>query len=181
VSSANNGTAAISSILTLCPDVVLVSMTLPPYGGLDVISSIVHTRSDLAVVALMNCEASDDERALRAGATSCLHLDSPWDQCLKVLRSAAEGDALLVTHSQVRLTQTHNRTSPLFSPAALSRREAQVLNLVARGRSVKEIASDMVISPKTVKHHLAATYAKLGVHNRTDAVMTALRQGLLQI
>lgn len=179
VSSTNNGTAAISSALTLCPDVVLVSMILPPYGGLDVITSIVHTRSDLPVVALVHGQASDVERALRAGATSCLHLDSSWDRCLEVLRSAAVGDALLANQPPIQLPQTHNLTPP--SQAALSRREAQVLNLVARGRTVKQIASDLVISPKTVKHHLAATYAKLGVHNRTDAVMLALRQGLLQI
>jgi DNA-binding NarL/FixJ family response regulator len=154
-------------------------MILPPYGGLDVITSIVHTRSDLPVVALVHGQASDVERALRAGATSCLHLDSSWDRCLEVLRSAAVGDALLANQPPIQLPQTHNLTPP--SQAALSRREAQVLNLVARGRTVKQIASDLVISPKTVKHHLAATYTKLGVHNRTDAVMLALRQGLFQI
>jgi two-component system NarL family response regulator len=177
VTSTGDGALATTSALARGPDVVLVTVTLPPYGGLDVITSISHTRSNLAIVALIDTGSlTDYERALRAGAMSCVLLDDPFDHCLHVLQRATNGDAHANRPPQVNVVPE----SP-FSAPMLSRREEQVLNLVSRGRTVTQIATDMVISPKTVKHHLSATYSKLGVHNRTDAVMTALRQGILRI
>ena len=177
VTSTGDGALATTSALARGPDVVFVTVTLPPYGGLDVITSISHTRSNLSVVALIDTGSlTDYERALRAGAISCVLLDDPFDHCLHVLQRAANGDAHATRKSKIQVSLR----SPIPT-TTLSRREEQVLNLVSRGRTVTQIATDLVISPKTVKHHLTAVYSKLGVHNRTDAVMTALRQGILRI
>lgn len=175
VACTENGTHVVSAALTLRPDVVMTTMTLAPFGGLDVITSIGHTRADIPVVAVIDtASAHDAERALRAGATSCLYLDDTFEHCRHVLQRAAIGDVVMTRRVVKRAMQHHRAT-------LLSRREEQVLNLVARGRSVNQIASDMVISPKTVKHHLSATYSKLGVHNRTDAVVAAFRHGIVDV
>lgn len=177
VACADNGPQAIAAALSLQPDVTLVTMNLSPFGGLDVITSIAHARSHLSVVAFTDSDASHDrERAMRAGATSCLSLNDGFAYCQHVLQRAATGDVVLA-----RQSSSGNLTPPLSSSMILSRRQEQVVNLVARGRTVSQIATDMVISQKTVKHHLAAIYTKLGVHNRTDAVMTALRHGIVRV
>lgn len=177
VADAENGSQAKVAALTLQPDVILVTMNLQPFGGLDVIASITHARSDLSVVAMIDSNiASDRDRVMKAGATSCLGLDDSFEHCQDVLQRAATGDAVLA-----RRSPPGKLTPPLTSSMILSRRQEQVVNLVARGRTVNQIATDMVISQKTVKHHLSAIYAKLGVHNRTDAVLTALRHGIVRI
>lgn len=94
-----------------------------------------------------------------------------WEAGHRTIRAAATGD---VVFSGDLPRERISRGS------SLSRREVQVLNLIRHGRGVKRIAEELSISHKTVKHHLASIHSKLGVHNRTDAVMSALRHGLLE-
>lgn len=177
LASSDDGTHVVEAALTKQPDVVMTTVTLPPFGGLDVITSIAHTRADIPVIAVIDTASPHDaERALRAGATTCLYLDDSFERCHHVLQQIVLGNIVMtrgLEHRDVRGTMTPG--SPL------SRREEQVLNLVVQGRSIAQIASDLVISRKTVKHHLSATYSKLGVHSRTDAVVTAIRHGLVRV
>lgn len=177
VVSSADGAETVRAAVAGRPDVVMATMTLPPFGGLDVIASIAHTRSDIIVVAVIDTPSTHDaERALRAGATTCLFLDDSFERCRDVLQRAALGDVVMTRGLEP------NARHPTRTPRShLSRREEQVLNLVVQGRTVAQIASDMVISHKTVKHHLSAVYSKLGVHNRTDAVVTAIRHGLVRV
>lgn len=189
VASTGEGSEAITEILTRRPAVALVTLNLPPFGGLNVMASVAHTRSDLAMVALIDpTSPRDHEKAFRSGALSCIFVHDSIDHCCFVLERATSGDAVLGATQQTEapmVSRRYRSTTPSQSTASshrtLSRREEQVIRLVSHGRTVNQIASEMVISPKTVKHHLAATYAKLGVHNRTDAVLFALRQGIVQI
>lgn len=162
---------AVPAILSLCPALVVVSVRLPPLGGLHVISSISQSRTDLRIVAVAESGRSDDgERALRAGALGWLDTDSEWSACLEVLQSARRGDA--------RLPRRHRRTPLPGVEEILTRRERQVLDLVLASYSIPDMARELVISPKTIKHHLSAVYAKLGVRTRTEAALAAVRQGL---
>lgn len=162
---------AVPTILSLRPQLIVVALRLPPLGGLHVIASLAQARSDLHIVALVDPDRPEDgERALRAGALGWLDSDTEWPRCLDVLRAAAHGDTV---GSSIR------RRMPI--PGAedrLTRRERQVLELVLASHSIPDMARELVVSQKTVKHHLSAIYAKFGVHTRAEAALAAVRQGL---
>ncbi|MFM7126923.1 MAG: LuxR C-terminal-related transcriptional regulator [Actinomycetota bacterium] len=170
----SSGDDAIPTIPAIRPQLVVVSLRLPPRGGLHVIASLAQVRRDLHIVALVEPGRPEDgERALRAGALGWLDTDTEWTLCLDMLRAAAHGDAIGIS---VR------RRRPL--PGAedrLTRRERQVLDLVLASYSVSDMASELIISPKTVKHHLSAIYAKFGVHSRAEAALAAVQWGLSEI
>lgn len=164
------GDDAAEQVISLAPSITVVSLCLPPWGGLHVIGSLSIIRKDLRVVALLDSDSPEEgSRALRCGAMSWISTADSWERCRENLEAAATGD--------VRLNDSGGQRPTIAD--GLSRREHQILNLVYHGRSVQQVAADLTISPRTVKHHLSATYAKLGVHNRTDAVLTALRAGIL--
>lgn len=165
---------ALRTIPALRPHLVVVSLRLPPLGGLHVIASIAHVRRDLRIIAVVDPGRPEDgERALRAGALGWLDTDTEWLTCLDVLRSAARGDAVGAT--------VHRRAVLPACEKDLTRRERQVLDLVLASYSVSDMARELFISPKTVKHHLSSVYAKLGVHSRTEAALAAVRQGFSAI
>jgi DNA-binding NarL/FixJ family response regulator len=162
---------AIPMILSVRPQVAVISLRLPPRGGLHVMASLAQVRGDLHIVALVDPGRPEDgERALRAGALSWLDADTEWPLCLDVLRAAAHGDAIGTT--------IRRRTALPGVEEHLTRRERQVLELVLASYSIPDMARELVISPKTVKHHLSAIYAKFGVHSRTEAALTAVRRGI---
>lgn len=170
----SSGDDAIPTILSIRPQLVVVSLRLPPLGGLHVIASLARVRKDFHIIAVVDMGRPEDgERALRAGALGWLDTDTEWPTCLDVLRAAAQGDAI---GTSVRCRM------PL--PGAedhLTRRERQVLELVLASYSVSDMARELIISPKTVKHHLSAIYAKFGVHSRAEATLAAVRWGLAEL
>lgn len=162
---------AVGAIPALRPHLVVVSLRLPPHGGLHVIASLAQVRRDLHIIAVVDPGRPEDgERALRAGALGWLDTDTEWPTCLDVLRSAAQGDAVGVT--------VRRRSALPGVENDLTRRERQVLDLVLASYSVSDMARELVISPKTVKHHLSAIYAKFGVHSRAEVALAAVRRGL---
>ena len=170
LAATSHGREAIRAAITLRPSVVVLTLRLPPYGGAHVLTSILHARSELRVVTLADAESrAQADETLRIGAVSAVCTDIDWSRFAGILRSAATGDTDL---GPVR------RSEPTPTPV-LSRRQSQVLQLVYHGCSVPRIAEELGISAKTVKHHLSAVYSALGVHSRTDAVLVALRRGLL--
>lgn len=171
--SSSHGHDAPAIVLSIVPAVTIISLQLPPLGGLHLIAQLTDARNDLCIVALLDSTSPDDaHRALRAGARSWMSNRHDWSAAHRTIRAAAAGDVLFSG-------QLPRERITLGRAPILSRREIQVLNLVGHGHSVKRIAEDLFISHKTVKHHLASIHTKLGVHSRTDAVMTALRNGLL--
>lgn len=164
---------AVPTILSLLPQLVVVALRLPPLGGLHVIASLAQVRSDLHIVALVDQDRPEDgERALRAGALGWLDTDTKWPTCLDVMRAAAYGDAIIPSDRR--------RSSLPGAENDLTRRERQVLELVLSSYSIPDMARELTISPKTVKHHLSAIYTKFGVHTRAEAVLAAVRWGLTE-
>lgn len=144
--------------------------------GRRLVRSICVTHPRLRVVIVDESFEDDDfHDALLAGAVAVIGSRSRLEEALDLIESAARGD------SKIPRLRAHPSPSPSIRPALLTRRETEILQLTVDGLRVTEIADRLFISEKTVKHHLSASYAKLGAGNRTAAVINALRNGLVDL
>jgi DNA-binding NarL/FixJ family response regulator len=173
---AADGVEAVSLAADLDPDVVLMDLRMPGGNGVDAIAELTRRGARAKVLVLTTYDTdSDTLPAIEAGATGYLLKDAPRDELFTAVRAAAEGRTVLSPAVASRLV------SAVRAPAAesLSAREREVLGLVARGTSNREIARVLFISEATVKTHLTHLYAKLGVKDRAAAVATAYDRGIL--
>ncbi|MFE2630782.1 LuxR C-terminal-related transcriptional regulator [Streptomyces sp. NPDC059374] len=163
----------------LDPDVVLMDLRMPGGGGVAAIAHLTRTGARARVLVLTTYDTDTDTLpAIEAGATGYLLKDAPRDELFTAVRAAAEGRTVLSPAVASRLVSAvrapgNERNEPL------SAREREVLALVARGTSNREIARELFISEATVKTHLTHLYAKLGVNDRAAAVATAYERGIL--
>jgi NarL family two-component system response regulator LiaR len=175
VSEAGDGRQALRAVAATHPDVVLLDLYMPELDGHGVLSALQGTPRRPAVVVLTS--ATDDEdlvRAMHAGATSYLLKTATADQVIAAVREAASGTASLSADLLTRLTQARHR-SPAPDPLGhLSRREREVLELIARGHSNRQIARDLGIGEQTVKTHVSAVLTKLDLEDRVQAAIFAL-------
>jgi DNA-binding NarL/FixJ family response regulator len=175
VGTAANGAEAIELARDLQPDVVLMDISMPDVDGIRATGSIVETQPESRVVMLT--AFSDRDRvvaALDAGAIGYLLKDSEPDEVLEAIRAAARGDAPLAPRAARQLLAA--RASE--QRADLSKREREVLALVAEGLPNKLIARRLEISEKTVKTHLTSVFQRIGVSDRTQAALWARRHGI---
>ncbi|MFD7511933.1 response regulator [Streptomyces sp. NPDC059853] len=173
---AADGPAGVELAQRLAPDVVLMDLRMPGGGGVAAIRELVRRRLGSKVLVLTTYDTdSDTLPAIEAGATGYLLKDTPRDELFAAVRAAAEGRTVLSPAVATRLV------SRVREPVgeALSTRERQVLGLVAKGSSNREIAAELFISEATVKTHLAHLYTKLGVNDRAAAVATGYERGIL--
>ncbi|MEU1272125.1 response regulator transcription factor [Streptomyces sp. NPDC005799] len=173
---AANGVEAVDRAAELDPDVVLMDLRMPGGGGVDAIRELTRRGARAKVLVLTTYDTdSDTLPAIEAGATGYLLKDAPRDELFSAVRAAADGRTVLSPAVASRLVSAVR--APGNEP--LSNREREVLALVARGTSNREIARELFISEATVKTHLTHLYAKLGVSDRAAAVATAYRRGIL--
>ncbi|MGW1901054.1 response regulator [Streptomyces hirsutus] len=173
---AANGVEALERAAALDPDVVLMDLRMPGGSGVDAIRELARRGARAEVLVLTTYDTdSDTLPAIEAGATGYLLKDAPREELFAAVRAAAEGRTVLSPAVASRLV------SAVRAPAAepLSAREREVLALVARGTSNREIAHELFISEATVKTHLTHLYAKLGVRDRAAAVAVAYERGIL--
>ncbi|MEU6200196.1 response regulator transcription factor [Streptomyces sp. NPDC047061] len=176
---ASNGAEAVTLAGTLDPDVILMDLRMPGGGGVDAIRELTRRGARAQVLVLTTYDTdSDTLPAIEAGATGYLLKDAPREELFTAVRAAAQGCTVLSPAVASRLV------SAVRTPAApgnepLSAREREVLALVARGTSNREIARELFISEATVKTHLTHLYAKLGVNDRAAAVATGYQRGIL--
>ncbi|MFD0212195.1 response regulator [Streptomyces hirsutus] len=173
---AANGVEALERAAALDPDVVLMDLRMPGGSGVDAIRELARRGARAEVLVLTTYDTdSDTLPAIEAGATGYLLKDAPREELFAAVRAAAEGRTVLSPAVASRLV------SAVRAPAAepLSAREREVLALVARGTSNREIARELFISEATVKTHLTHLYAKLGVRDRAAAVAVAYERGIL--
>jgi DNA-binding NarL/FixJ family response regulator len=178
VGEAADGEGALTQVVALSPDVVLMDLRMPGIDGVEATRRIRARHPDVQVLVLTTYDTDDDiVRAVEAGAVGYLLKDSPREELFRGVRAAARGESMLATAVASRLVG-RLRAPPAQS---LSPRELEVLILVAEGRPNKDVARQLFISETTVKSHLAHIFTKLGVDDRTAAVTVALERGMIRL
>ncbi len=184
VGDAENGQAAIELAATTRPDVVLMDLKMPVLDGVAATRRLRVQHPDIRIVALTTFE--DDElvfECLRAGAVGYLLKDAPIDRLVEAILAAARGESVLQPSVASKVLAELTRLASV-APAAtnelskLSERERDVLRLIARGASNKEIAAALFLAEGTVKNHVTNILDKLEVGDRTQAALRARELGL---
>ncbi|HEY9374287.1 response regulator transcription factor [Streptomyces sp.] len=177
VGEAPNGPRAEALCAELLPDIVLMDLRMPGGGGVESIRRIRAADLPCRVIVLTTYETDGDIlRAVEAGAAGYLLKDLAGGELADAIRAAARGETVLAPSVAARLVD-QLRTKP--ERPRLSERETAVLRLVAEGCTNAEIGRRLYIGESTVKTHLLRVFGKLGVDDRTAAVTSALRHGLL--
>ena len=187
VGEARNGADAVELTQRLQPDVVLMDIQMPAMNGLEATRKIIEL-ADTTETRILILTTFDDEKyvfqALEAGAAGFLLKRSPAERLVEGIRVIARGDALLSPAITRRLISQYlpkqgKKTAVSPKPDQLTKRETEVLVLVAQGLSNQEIAEQLTLSVGTVKTHLKRIYAKLTLRDRAQAVIYAYNEGLV--
>ena len=175
VAEAGDGHTALELFRQKAPDVVLMDLRMPGQGGVETILALLKEFPEARVVVVTTYD-SDEEvfRAIQAGAKSYLLKDMAREQIVTTIREVHTGTFKLPASVASRLDERLRRPE-------LTEREIEVLKLLVRGRSNKEIGVDLGISESTARFHMKAVFQKLEVLDRTQAVIEAIRRGLVQI
>jgi DNA-binding NarL/FixJ family response regulator len=175
VAEAENGERAVALYREHRPDVCLMDLRMPVMDGVEAIRTITTEFPDARILALTTYEGDADiRRALEAGARGYLLKDMLLTDVIGAVRAVHRGERVIPTAVAARLAEFPERSD-------LTEREIEVLQLVARGLSNKEVARAIGRTDETVKIHLKNVFAKLDVADRTEAVTVALTRGLIHL
>jgi DNA-binding NarL/FixJ family response regulator len=185
VGEAGDGAAAIEIAKRAKPDVILMDVRMPRVDGIEACAAIRDQHPSTIMMMLTTFDLDDYvHAALRAGASGFVLKDAPAEQLVEAIRVVARGDALLapsVTRTLIdeiaRLPDTSADSFP--GVGELTERELDVIKLMARGESNREIADDLFVGEATVKTHVGRILAKLGARDRVQAVVAAYESGLV--
>ncbi len=182
VGEAADGNAAIDEARRLDPDVILMDLVMPELDGVGAMRVLREQAPRSRVIVLTSF--LDDERllpAIQAGAAGYLLKNAQPAELARAIHAAQRGETIIDPTAAARLVQAiaGNATPVIAEPERLTRREREVLELIAAGRSNKRIALELGISEKTVKTHVGHLFGKLGVTDRTQAALLAVRDGLI--
>ncbi|MFG2994754.1 response regulator [Streptomyces sp. NPDC048257] len=187
ITTAADGLEAVSKAGELRPDVIVMDIRMPGLNGIDATRRITE-QTGLPTKILVLTTFNLDEyvyAALRAGASGFLLKDASGVQLAEAVRVVSAGDALLSPEITKRLITEFSRLSPSAKPPAqarvegLTRRETEVLTLVAQGLSNAEIARELVVAEQTIKTHMGSILQKLELRDRTQAAVFAYETGLV--
>jgi DNA-binding NarL/FixJ family response regulator len=186
VATASTGTEAINRAKATRPQVVVLDLQIPEPNGVAVTSALVADDPGVRVLILSASGEQDDVlEAVKAGATGYLVKSASRDELLTAVRRVAEGDTVftpglagLVLGEYRRLSDTPAAKTDDPDAPRLTERETEVLRLVAKGLSYKQIAERLFLSHRTVQNHVQNTLRKLQLHNRVQLVRYAIEQGL---
>jgi len=183
VGEAGDGEEAVRLAQTLHPDVVVMDVTMPVLDGVEATRRLHRALPELPIVVLtMHGEAALRREAIEAGAAGFLTKDSSMQDVIKLVLQAAGGEVALspeLASTILDEMRTDRPERPAASP--LTKREEEVLQLIADGCSTTEVAKQLFISGKTVKNHLASIYEKLDARDRTQAVLSAVKIGIVRL
>ena len=180
VGEASDGLEALEQADALRPDVILMDLVMPKLDGVGAMRELRRAGSRVIVLTSF----LDDERllpAIEAGAAGYLLKDVEPAELARAIRAAHAGEAIIDPSAAARLVRAiaDGARRTVDEHERLTRRELEVLGLIANGRSNKRIALELGISEKTVKTHVGHMLAKLGVSDRTQAALLAVREGLV--
>jgi two-component system NarL family response regulator len=175
VAETGDGSKALEIYRKTKPDVVLMDLRLPGMGGVEAILAIRKEFPKARIIVLTTFDTDEDiYRAIQSGAQSYLLKDTPLNELSKTIRAVNSGQQILTPKMIERLAARQRRSD-------MTEREMKVLNLLVKGRSNKEISSSLFVGEDTVKAQLKSLFAKLGVHDRTEAAITAIRHGIVHL
>lgn len=180
VAEAESGAGILGLIKKHMPDVVLMDLQMPEMNGVDALKQVRPEFPDLPILILTTF--SDDAHvyaALRAGASGFLLKEMSGDDLVAAIRGAARGKPQLHPDIARRLMARASMPEDPFD--ALTERERGILKLLAKGKSNKEIASKLSLTEMTVKSYVSDLFVKLGVNDRTQAALMAVRYGLVMV
>ncbi|WP_313917925.1 response regulator transcription factor [Tahibacter sp.] len=184
IAEAADGAQAVEMIPLKKPDVVLLDLRMPGMSGIDVLNTLAQTNQLPATIILTTFD--DDQlvlAGLKAGARGYLLKDVSLDQLVNAVKAVAAGGSLVAPVVTQRLLagleRMHNEFVSLDRPDPLTERETEILRLMAGGYSNKEIANSLGVAEGTVKNHVSNILSKLGVRDRTRAVLKAFELGIV--
>lgn len=186
VAQAGDGAEAVRLAERYAPDVVLMDVSMSTTDGVEACRQMRSIVPNTRVVMLtMHTDPETLSAALHAGAVGYLVKDCTTDEVAEAVRLAANGDTVLSPQLAESLLAEVRRLNepqhPVSEERIVSEREEEVLQLITDGGSTPEVAAKMYISQKTVKNHLASIYQKLGARDRTQAVLAAMRLGIVTL
>jgi DNA-binding NarL/FixJ family response regulator len=175
VSETGNGREAVELFRKSAPDIVLMDLRLPGFGGVSAITALHREFKNCRIIVITTYDCDEDiYRAYQAGAQACLLKDSSAEEIIGTIRKVHLGEKSIPAAMVSRLKERHRREE-------LTDRELDVLLCLTKGRNNREIAKSLFISEDTVKTHLKNVFAKLGVEDRTGAVLCAVRHGIVHL
>ena len=172
---ASDGPSAVTLAAELSPDVILLDLKLPGMDGIAVLSELVARGCTSRVLVLTSAtEPAAASLAMRSGAAGVLYKDIDPDALVRGIRSVHDGNVLLAKSAAGPLVRSASHAA-VNGIESLTVREREVLAELAKGRSNREIARSLHVAEKTVKAHVSSVLAKLGVQDRTQAALLAVR------
>jgi len=175
VAEAGNGTDALQMFQDRLPDVVLMDLRLPGMGGVETTMAIRKQFPEARVIILTTFDTDEDiYRAIQSGAKSYLLKDTPNVELAATIRAVYKGEQILPP-------KVANRLARRLQRADISEIEMEVLQQLMKGRSNKEMALSLFVTEDTVKARLKTLFSKLKVHDRTEAAICAIRNGIVHL
>jgi len=187
VGEARDTDGAVSAAEELRPDLVVLDILMPGVSGLDGVGKVLAVAPDTRVVMLTGSESEEDLlECIKGGARGYLVKDTPFDELARSLKAVAEGGAAISASMTGKLLDVLSqllRHQDFMAPRkpALTGREVEVLEYVAKGMTSKQIGHVLFISENTVKNHVRNILDKLGLHSRNEAVLYAIRENLIEL
>ncbi|MCO5224483.1 MAG: response regulator transcription factor [Thermomicrobiales bacterium] len=176
IGEASNGQEAMPLIRSLSPDVILLDLRMPVIDGTELITRLRSDGNQVGILVLTTYDSDADIlRAIEAGANGYLLKDTSHDDLIRAIEATSVGDSWLTPSVAAQLMRSVRQPEG----EQLSSRETDVLRLVAKGNSNKEIAAALHVSQATVKTHLIHIFRKLDVNDRTAAVTLAMERGII--
>lgn len=188
VAEAENGEEAIAKAEEFAPDVVLMDVRMPRVNGIEAARAIRDSSPSTKIIMLTVSDEDDDlYEAIKAGANSYLLKEVSVEEVPEAIRAVVQGQSLIspsmaskLLHEYTSLARRADDKSQYPTPT-LTQRELQVLKLVAKGQSNREVGEELYISENTVKNHVRNILEKLHLHSRMEAVLYAVRERLLSL
>jgi DNA-binding NarL/FixJ family response regulator len=186
VGEAENGAQAVQLVRVLAPDIILMDVRMPDTDGLAALERLKGLAPRSSVIMLTLYDDPDYLlKAVSSGAAGYILKDASRDELIRAVRIVAGGGAIIAPSMlpallhKVGQMPLASSTMPACAPEKLSQRELQVLRLIADGQTNQEIADELILSPTTIKTHVQNILTKLGVSDRTQAAVYAVRCGLI--
>ena len=175
IGSVSNGKEALTEVIQNSPDILLLDLRMPGMDGIETLRALRELHSTTRVIILSSFEGDEDiYRAVQAGALGYLLKDTPKKQMLEAIAAVHAGKRYI--HGQIA-----SRLAERMMRSSLTPRELEILEMIAKGLTNKQIASILTISDNTVRNHVNSIMEKLEVSDRTEAATTAIQQGIIHL